>query len=283
MTTSTYYEYISSVYYCLSNLLTTARNTSSRLLLVRPQLSLTSSNSLLARLAITYEITMLPILKRKYPLIYLSSMACGNIDSIYFLMASVFVFAYFCWIIVWLINMRAWSYYDIDITEAEWDYGISIDSGSYCRSYSYTKCCWLLNLYIWTLSERKYPLPYNFFKCCWVPTVRKTPLVIIPILLHKASAYYIKWVVKNSALFYRHLLSTSHKCLLFYGSNPVVGSSKNTILGLPTILIPTDSLLFMPPDNWPALKCLNWVKFTSYKAWATIAFYWEAFVPRSLV
>ena len=67
--------------------------------------------------------------------------------------------------------------------------------------------------------------------------------------LHNVSASYIKCVVKNKDLFFRQLLSTYQRFLRFSGSNPVVGSSRNTILGLPTILIPTDNLLFIPPDN----------------------------------
>ncbi len=41
----------------------------------------------------------------------------------------------------------------------------------------------------------------------------------------------------------------SHIALLFSGSNPVVGSSKNTQVGEPKIDIATLSLLFIPPDN----------------------------------
>lgn len=197
-------------------------------------------------------------------------------------MASVLVFAYFCWITVWLMKFRVCISYDIVITEAFCDSRASIESGSYCNYY-YSTIWWCRNRYIWMLSERKYPLPYTFFKCCWVPIVRKTPFVIMPILLQRASAYSIWWVVKNKALFSRHLFRTSHKCLLFSGSKPVVGSSKNTMRGFPTMLMPTESLLFMPPESWLALKFLNWVRFTSYKAWATIAFYWEDFVPRRRV
>ena len=69
----------SSYYSGISNLLTTAKNTSSRLLLVKPQLFLTYSISLAANFDIASDITILPILNRRYPLISRSSLAFGKI------------------------------------------------------------------------------------------------------------------------------------------------------------------------------------------------------------
>jgi hypothetical protein len=76
----------------------------------------------------------------------------------------------------------------------------------------------------------------------------------MPILSHKLYAYYIKCVVKNKLLLFLHFDNNYHKFLRFSGSNPVVGSSKNTIRGSPTKLIATDNLRFMPPDNCLTLK-----------------------------
>ena len=42
---------------------------------------------------------------------------------------------------------------------------------------------------------------------------------------------------------------TFHIDLLFSGSKPVVGSSKNKIFGSPTIEIAIESLLFIPLNN----------------------------------
>ena len=92
---------------------------------------------------------------------------------------------------------------------------------------------------------------------------------MIPILLHKVSAYYIIWVVINKALLVWHYAKTAHNCLLFYGSNPVDGSSKNTILGSPTKLIATESLLFIPPESYCAAKVEKFYSFTSLMDYKT--------------
>ena len=101
------------------------------------------------------------------------------------------------------------------------------------------------------------PCPYYFFSFNWFPTVRRVPWVTIPIRWHKASAYYIIWVVKNNDLFSWHLAKTYHICRRLSGSNPVEGSSKKTIFGSPTRLIAMESLLFIPPDNELARKFVN--------------------------
>jgi hypothetical protein len=45
--------------------------------------------------------------------------------------------------------------------------------------------------------------------------------------------------------------------------------------------MPTDNLLFIPPDNSEDLNVLNSVKFTYSNAFCTIARYSLAFVPLS--
>ena len=105
-----------------------------------------------------------------------------------------------------------------------------------------------------TLTEMKYPFPYISLSLNWSPTVRRLPLVMIPMRSHRDSASSIKWVVSKRERFSRHLAKTSHRWRLFSGSKPVVGSSIKTILGSPTRLIPMDSLLFIPPDSWCTLK-----------------------------
>ena len=60
------------------------------------------------------------------------------------------------------------------------------------------------NLFYWVWRDMlmRYPYPYYFFNFIWLPTVRRVPWVIIPILWQRASAYSIMWVVKKRALFY---------------------------------------------------------------------------------
>jgi len=75
---------------------------------------------------------------------------------------------------------------------------------------------------------------------------------MIPILVAKASASSIEWVVKITEDYFLNveiLEITVHMNLLAPGSIPVLGSSKNTIGGLPNIAIATDNFLLFPPDN----------------------------------
>lgn len=90
-----------------------------------------------------------------------------------------------------------------------------------------------------------------------------TPLVMIPTLEHSTSASSMLCVVSKIDLFPLSSPSISQSYLLFSGSNPVDGSSKNIMSGYPTKLIATDSLRFIPPLNSLVLKCLNSVKYTS--------------------
>lgn len=80
------------------------------------------------------------------------------------------------------------------------------------------------------------------------------PFTIIASLVDKASAYYIEWVVKIIVDCFRYVAIFDinfHMNLRAFGSIPVDGSSKNTILGFPIIASPTDSFLLFPPDSVP--------------------------------
>ncbi len=72
----------------------------------------------------------------------------------------------------------------------------------------------------------------------YLPKHFSSPLTIIPILVHKASASSIKCVVRTM-LEYFFLVAirdiTFHINLLASGSIPVDGSSKNITLGFPNI------------------------------------------------
>ena len=127
-----------------------------------------------------------------------------------------------------------------------------------------------------------YPSPYYFFNFIWLPTVLRTPWVMIPILWHKASAYSIIWVVRKRDRFNWHLARTSHIWRRLSGSSPVVGSSRKTIRGSPTRDIAIESLLFIPPERDEARKCLNFVRLTSYIAWWTLTFRSRPGIPLSL-
>lgn len=61
----------------------------------------------------------------------------------------------------------------------------------------------------------------------------------------------------------------SQICLLFSGSSPVVGSSRKTIEGFPTIDIPKLSLLFIPPESSLTRKFLNSVSFIFLRVFST--------------
>lgn len=73
--------------------------------------------------------------------------------------------------------------------------------------------------------------------------------------VQRASASSIEWVVKITDDYLRFveiLEITFHMNLLASGSIPVEGSSKNTIYGLPSIAIATESLRLLPPEYVPA-------------------------------
>ena len=58
--------------------------------------------------------------------------------------------------------------------------------------------------------------------------------------------------------------------LLFFGSSPVVGSSRNTIGGSPTNATPNVNLLLIPPDNSLTKYFLNFFNLTSSNIFSTI-------------
>ena len=79
---------------------------------------------------------------------------------------------------------------------------------------------------------------------------------MIPILVQRASASSIEWVVMITALFFlwvEILEIILHINLFAYGSTPVEGSSKNIKGGFPIKAIATESFLLFPPESWLAL------------------------------
>lgn len=57
----------------------------------------------------------------------------------------------------------------------------------------------------------------------------------------------------------------SHILCRCEGSNPELGSSKNTTDGLPTNAIAIDNLLCIPPDSWELGVSFHYCKSTSAK------------------
>ena len=92
----------------------------------------------------------------------------------------------------------------------------------------------------------------------------------LPILLHNTSASSIEWVVRTIALFPMDSTRISHSYLLFSGSRPVEGSSRNTILGSPTRAIAIDNRLLIPPDSYMALNLAYYVSLTSFIDYDTL-------------
>ena len=81
-----------------------------------------------------------------------------------------------------------------------------------------------------------------------------SPLIKIPILLHKDSAYWMEWVVKIIDLFeFDEDEIKFHMYLLEIASTPEDGSSKNNSDGLPINEIHTQSFRLLPPLRVPAL------------------------------
>lgn len=85
-----------------------------------------------------------------------------------------------------------------------------------------------------------------------------SPLINIPILLHKDSAYWIECVVKMIDRFELDEDEIKfHMYLLEIASTPDEGSSRNNKEGLPINEIHTQSFLLFPPLKVPALWFLN--------------------------
>jgi len=81
------------------------------------------------------------------------------------------------------------------------------------------------------------------------------PDTIIPILVQRASASSIEWVVKMTQVFFCSLvmlLTTLHMNLLAPGSIPAEGSSSNMICGFPKIAMETCNFLLFPPESCSA-------------------------------
>jgi hypothetical protein len=81
--------------------------------------------------------------------------------------------------------------------------------------------------------------------------------------VHNASASSIKWVVKiiDDYFFFEEISKiTFHMNLLASGSIPVEGSSKNTILGFPSVEIAADNFLLFPPERFFEIISLNFIR-----------------------
>jgi len=99
------------------------------------------------------------------------------------------------------------------------------------------------------------PIPYLSFMCYEDPKHLNSPSTIIPILVQRASASSIEWVVKITVLCLRKVDMFEiivHMNRLAWGSTPVEGSSSSTIGGLPINAIAHCSFRLLPPDNYPA-------------------------------
>mmetsp|Transcript_6132 Transcript_6132/g.22527 ORF Transcript_6132/g.22527 Transcript_6132/m.22527 type:complete len:203 (+) Transcript_6132:3496-4104(+) len=95
----------------------------------------------------------------------------------------------------------------------------------------------------------KYPMPNRFFKNMLVPAQSNFPELTMHTRSLRTSASSIKCVVRTMTRLALFALMTSHVRRLAYGSMPLVGSSRNTILGAPMNASATDSLRFCPPDS----------------------------------
>lgn len=104
-----------------------------------------------------------------------------------------------------------------------------------------------------------YPTPKVFFMKLDDPIVRIWPLAIIPIRSARCSASSIWCVVKTMVL--PSSCRTSSKIfqmiLRDYGSNPLLGSSKNIIFDFPIKDMAREHFLLFPPDNCPTCLCFS--------------------------
>lgn len=101
------------------------------------------------------------------------------------------------------------------------------------------------------LTSISYPFPNLFLMCCTLPIHLIIPSAYIAILVDKNSASSIECVVKIIELYFllvAILDITFHINLLACGSIPVLGSSKNTMGGFPSMAIATESFLLFPPE-----------------------------------
>ena len=82
---------------------------------------------------------------------------------------------------------------------------------------------------------------------------------MIPIFVHKASASSMECVVRTTVDYFLNVEMFEmivHMNLLACGSTPVLGSSSNTIGGLPIKAMAHYNLRLFPPDSVPALTSL---------------------------
>lgn len=88
--------------------------------------------------------------------------------------------------------------------------------------------------------------------------------------------------MRTIARFYRQSDKISHNFLLFSGSNPVEGSSRNIIFGSPTKAMATESLRLIPPDSSFDLNAANFYNETSLIAISVIVLSYFGDIPFNL-
>ncbi len=102
-----------------------------------------------------------------------------------------------------------------------------------------------------------------------MPSAIIRPLDIIMIRSDTHYAYYILWVVIKTVCFpLRPKINFQVKSLTL-ASIPVVGSSKMSNLGFPTVLKARESLLLIPPEKVLTLPPIFLSKLTDYNCFKT--------------
>ena len=117
-----------------------------------------------------------------------------------------------------------------------------------------------------------YPVPNFDLMCCLDPKHLNSPSTIIPILVDRASASSIEWVVKITAEFFLWVdirAMTFHMNLQACGSIPADGSSRKITGGLPIMQIATLSFHLFPPESFPAALFQYSVRFISQSCCST--------------
>jgi len=95
---------------------------------------------------------------------------------------------------------------------------------------------------------KRNPPPNLCFKCRELPMQLSLPPLMMATRSPKMSASSMEWVVKTMTLPFLARLMQSHTLRRVTGSMPVVGSSKNTILGLPRSAMAKERRRCMPPE-----------------------------------
>mmetsp|Transcript_37688 Transcript_37688/g.63426 ORF Transcript_37688/g.63426 Transcript_37688/m.63426 type:complete len:286 (+) Transcript_37688:679-1536(+) len=95
----------------------------------------------------------------------------------------------------------------------------------------------------------RYPSPKRLLRNVLDPMAARWPADMMATRSERISASSMKWVVRMMARPALILRMTSQLMRRLYGSIPLVGSSRNTTLGLPRKAMERDSLRFCPPDS----------------------------------